>query len=68
MAPTQVQTTIVQDEVDSRLHIEVVPGTEILTDIEGVSVVHGGRSNVVLVPHPSPNLDDPLVRGVPCQY
>ncbi|EXJ71189.1 uncharacterized protein A1O5_06183 [Cladophialophora psammophila CBS 110553] len=40
---------------------EVLPGTEIMTDIEGVHFVHGRDSNhVVLVPQPSMSPHDPL--------
>ncbi len=61
MAQTQATTALAQVEIEGTPDIEIIPGTETLTDIDGARFVHGGRSNVVLVPRPSSDLHDPLV-------
>lgn len=48
-------------EMSNRLHVDIIPGTEVLTDFEGAHFVHGGKENVVLVPQPHDDLHDPLV-------
>ena len=68
MASIQASTALAQNGVERTLDIAIVPGTEILTDIEGAELVHGGRSNIVLVPRPSPYLHDPLVFEYIHQY
>jgi len=50
------------DEVQSRLNVEIIPGTEILTDLEETHFVRGGRQGVILVPQPTQDPHDPLVR------
>ncbi|KAJ9617883.1 hypothetical protein H2204_013352 [Knufia peltigerae] len=50
----------VVQEVSNRLHVDIVPGTEVLADFEGAHFVHGGKENVVLVPQPHDDLHDPL--------
>lgn len=50
------------EEAQSRLHVEIIPGTEILTDLEETHFIRGGRQGVVLVPQPTSDPHDPLVR------
>jgi hypothetical protein len=50
------------EEVEQRLHVELVPGTEILADLTSTHFVHGRNKDVVLVPQPTAYLHDPLVR------
>lgn len=51
------------DEVEHRLHVELIPGTEILTDLTTTHFIHGKHKDVVLVPQPSmTDIHDPLVR------
>lgn len=58
------------EEAQSRLHVEIIPGTEILTDLEDTHFIRGGRQAVVLVPQPTSDPHDPLVgcRSVPARY
>lgn len=49
----------------SDVEVEFYPGTEIMgEDLGGNHLIHGhnNRDGVVLVPQPSANSDDPLVR------
>lgn len=43
--------------------VSMVPGTELMTDVDGDPHVHVGNlaNSVVLVPQPSKDLHDPLV-------
>ena len=50
------------EEAQRRLHVEIIPGTEILTDLEDTHFIRGGRKGVVLVPQPTSDPHDPLVR------
>jgi len=45
----------------------MLPGTEIMADIDGVHFVHAqnSASSAVLVPQPSEDPHDPLVRSLP---
>ena len=45
--------------------IDLVPGTELMTDIGNTHFVHAHNSSqaTVLVPQPTNNPDDPLVSG-----
>lgn len=45
-------------EIEQELHTEIIPGTEIMTDVGSHHFVKGG--NGVLVPQPSPDPHDPL--------
>ncbi|RBR05647.1 uncharacterized protein FIESC28_11310 [Fusarium coffeatum] len=54
--PTQEARETIQDE----LHIEVLPGTEIMTDIGKEHYVRAKESDQVLVPQPSQDPHDPL--------
>lgn len=51
------------DPIDN-MEVEILPGTEIMVDLDGHHSVHAhnSASAVVLVPQPTANLDDPLVR------
>lgn len=49
------------EEVEARFHVDIVPGTEIFTDLEEAHFVHGGRGDVVLVPQPNGDPHNPLV-------
>lgn len=53
------------EQVENKLHIEIVPGTEVLTDVGGIHLVHGrkgdGSEGGVLIPQPSADPHDPLV-------
>ena len=51
------------DEAQTRLNVEIIPGTEILTDLEATHFIRGGRKGVVLVPQPTTDPRDPLVRS-----
>lgn len=55
-------TTNVAEQVQLHLDVEIIPGTEILTDVENSHFIHGGRQGVVLVPQPTMDPHDPLVR------
>lgn len=46
------------------LDIELVPGTEIFTDLGSTNYVHGSN-DVVLVPQPHDDIHDPLVSTLP---
>jgi len=53
------------DVLDTRaaeaLHVEILPGTEVMRDIGDVHFAHAkGADGAVLVPHPSSSPDDPL--------
>lgn len=52
--------------VDQDLDIEMVPGTELLTNTTLVDRFHdhNGKDGPILIPQPSRALDDPLVRCV----
>ncbi|RBQ69653.1 hypothetical protein FVER14953_10019 [Fusarium verticillioides] len=54
--PTQEARETIQDE----LHIEVLPGTEIMTDVGKEHYVRAKESDQVLVPQPSQDPHDPL--------
>ena len=49
--------------IEEELHVDIVPGTEIMTDVGGRHFVRskaGGSSGQVLVPQPSDDPHDPL--------
>jgi hypothetical protein len=54
-------------ELETRLHLELLPGTEVMTDVEGIHFVHdhhtghAEKNGVVLIPQPSGDPHDPLV-------
>jgi hypothetical protein len=48
-------------EVERNLHIEVLPGTEVF-EFDGADIVKSGKDGMVLVPQPSRDPNDPLVR------
>ena len=48
-------------QLEAELHVDLVPGTEIMTDVGSVHFVKG-RHTEVLVPQPSADPQDPLVR------
>lgn len=54
-------------ELETRLHLELLPGTEVMTDVGGIHFVHNhqaghaGNAGVVLIPQPSQDRHDPLV-------
>ncbi|RFU31756.1 hypothetical protein B7463_g4584, partial [Scytalidium lignicola] len=50
----------VADEVQNRFHVDLVPGTEILTDLNEAHFIHGGRGDIVLVPQPNNDPHNPL--------
>ncbi|KAM0228550.1 hypothetical protein ACHAPO_010627 [Fusarium lateritium] len=54
--PTQEARETIQDE----LHIEVLPGTEIMTDVGKEHYVRAKESDQVLIPQPSQDPHDPL--------
>ena len=47
--------------------VELVPGTEVMTELSGMHLVHahGSPGSVVLVPQPTSDPHDPLVCYVP---
>ena len=47
-------------EMDHKLHVEIIPGTEVMVDDGNHGFVKAG--NRVLVPQPSQDPRDPLVR------
>ena len=48
-------------EIENELHIEILPGTEVMADIGGHHFVKSGdKSHRVLVPQPSTDKHDPL--------
>jgi hypothetical protein len=57
------------EEAQNRLHVELIPGTEILTDLEDTHFIRGGRHAIVLVPQPTSDPHDPLVgcRTIPAK-
>jgi predicted RNA binding protein YcfA (HicA-like mRNA interferase family) len=48
-------------ELEQQLHVELLPGTEIMTDVGSHHFLKAGNSNKVLVPQPSNDEHDPLV-------
>lgn len=49
--------------IEQEGHVELLPGTEVMKDLAGVHFVHGNdSSHMVLVPQPSADIHDPLVR------
>ncbi|KAH8819316.1 serine/threonine kinase 16 [Xylogone sp. PMI_703] len=50
----------VADEVENRFHMDIVPGTEILTDLGEAHFIHGGRGDTVLIPQPNNDPHNPL--------
>ncbi|KAK0734603.1 hypothetical protein B0T26DRAFT_632266, partial [Lasiosphaeria miniovina] len=48
-------------KIENELHVEIIPGTEIMADVESYHFVKSeGKSNHVLVPQPSNDPHDPL--------
>lgn len=62
---TSIQNTELQARLaaEQELNIEMLPGTEILSDISNLHRVHAHNTpdSTVLVPQPSASPDDPLV-------
>ncbi|KAF2485683.1 major facilitator superfamily domain-containing protein [Neohortaea acidophila] len=54
----------------AELQVEIIPGTEVMTDVHGVRFAHAGgkESGSVLVPHPTNDLHDPLNWSRPWKY
>jgi hypothetical protein len=52
--------------VEAEKHVEVLPGTKITADIAGAPFVHAHNAPnaTVLVPQPTADIHDPLVRSV----
>ena len=51
---------ILERQAAEALHIEIIPGTEVMRDVEDIHFTHAKGSDVVLIPHPSTALEDPL--------
>ncbi|KAM0330970.1 hypothetical protein ACHAQA_003927 [Verticillium albo-atrum] len=49
-----------RNEIQEELHIEVLPGTEIMTDVNKHQFIKSEHSSLVLVPQPSQDPHDPL--------
>ncbi|RNJ54675.1 hypothetical protein D7B24_009498 [Verticillium nonalfalfae] len=49
-----------REEIQDELHIEVVPGTEVMADVLKHELIKSEHSSVVLVPQPSQDPHDPL--------
>ncbi|KAK1701011.1 major facilitator superfamily domain-containing protein [Colletotrichum godetiae] len=49
-----------REEIEHELHIEVVPGTEVMADVLKHHLIKSEHSTVVLVPQPSQDPHDPL--------
>ncbi|OHF03201.1 hypothetical protein CORC01_01585 [Colletotrichum orchidophilum] len=49
-----------REEIEEELHIEVVPGTEVMADVLKHHLIKSEHSTVVLVPQPSQDPHDPL--------
>ena len=47
-------------QIEQELHVEILPGTEVMTDVGSHHFVKGTKH--VLVPQPSSDPHDPLVR------
>lgn len=48
-------------EIENELHIEILPGTEVMADVGSHHFVKSGdKSHRVLVPQPSTDANDPL--------
>lgn len=46
----------------SQIHTEIVPGTKIMTDVQGSHFyTHNSASSIALVPQPTEDIHDPLV-------
>lgn len=54
---------IQMERVVSQVHTEMVPGTKVMTDVQGSHFVHAhnSASSTVLVPQPTEDIHDPLV-------
>ena len=52
-----------ESQTTSDSGVEILPGTEIMTDVAGTHFVHAHNStdSAVLIPQPSNNSNDPLV-------
>ena len=48
---------------ERQMHVEMLPGTEVMTEVGGVHLVHAKNSPnaTVLIPQPTANPHDPLV-------
>ncbi|KAM5351183.1 hypothetical protein ACJ41O_003906 [Fusarium nematophilum] len=55
-----LQDQVERQEIQDELHIEVLPGTEIMADIGKHHFIKTENSNRVLVPQPSQDPNDPL--------
>lgn len=63
MASTQTEEQQARLAAEHDLHVEMLPGTEILTDIGNTHRIHAHNvaESTVLIPQPSLSPDDPLV-------
>lgn len=54
-----------RQKIEQELHCELLPGTELMTEVAGVHLVHAHNAPnaVALVPQPSSDPSDPLVRS-----
>jgi hypothetical protein len=52
--------------VEAEKHVEMLAGTEVMADIAGAHFVHAHNTSnaTVLVPQPTADIRDPLVRSV----
>jgi len=59
-------TEVVSSSLATWEDIDIVPGTEVMTDtIHGHEQIHGdGKTQVTLVPQPSADIHDPLVNSL----
>lgn len=58
--PLNIEHELEVQEVRDELHIDLVPGTEIMTDLKNMHFVSEGKKHTVLVPQPSNDPNDPL--------
>ncbi|KAK7417639.1 hypothetical protein QQX98_004460 [Neonectria punicea] len=57
---TMLHGQVERDQIHDELHIEVIPGTEIMADVGKHHFIKSEHSHRVLVPQPSQHPDDPL--------
>ncbi|KAH6867164.1 major facilitator superfamily domain-containing protein [Thelonectria olida] len=55
-----VHGQVEREEIQNELHIEVLPGTEIMTDVGSHHFIKSEDSSCVLIPQPSQDPHDPL--------
>jgi hypothetical protein len=67
--PFPVRSTNLQHRLEEELDVKIYPGTEIMTDVGTHHFVKlSGTSSDVLVPQPSDNPQDPLVRALTTSF